>query len=44
MLLIELQICNEFNSRKPDEFNVFAGSTKNFLFMFIIGATFILQV
>lgn len=38
------QICNEFNARKPDEFNVFAGSTKNPLFTGIIGGTFILQI
>ncbi|KAK4757595.1 hypothetical protein SAY87_018896 [Trapa incisa] len=38
------QIFNEFNARKPDEFNVFAGITKNRLFMGIVGLTLILQV
>uniref|UniRef100_A0A7N2KYS6 Calcium-transporting ATPase n=1 Tax=Quercus lobata TaxID=97700 RepID=A0A7N2KYS6_QUELO len=38
------QIFNEFNARKPDEFNVFKGITKNYLFMGIVGATVVLQV
>lgn len=38
------QIFNEFNARKPDEFNVFKGITKNRLFMGIVGLTLILQV
>ncbi|ESR40991.1 hypothetical protein CICLE_v10024770mg [Citrus x clementina] len=38
------QIFNEFNARKPDEINVFTGVTKNYLFMGIIGITFVLQV
>lgn len=38
------QIFNEFNARKPDELNVFSGVTKNYLFMGIVGSTFILQI
>ncbi|GMH16066.1 hypothetical protein Nepgr_017907 [Nepenthes gracilis] len=38
------QIFNEFNARKPDEFNVFNGVTKNRLFMGIIGFTVVLQI
>ncbi|KAK4602832.1 hypothetical protein RGQ29_011719 [Quercus rubra] len=38
------QIFNEFNARKPDEFNVFKGITKNYLFMGIVGTTVVLQV
>jgi Ca2+-transporting ATPase len=38
------QVFNEFNARKPDEFNVFKGVTKNRLFMGIIGFTLVLQV
>lgn len=38
------QIFNEFNARKPDEFNVFAGVMKNHLFVGIVGTTFVLQV
>ncbi|KAL4652717.1 hypothetical protein ACB092_01G251500 [Castanea dentata] len=38
------QIFNEFNARKPDEFNVFKGITKNYLFMGIVGVTVVLQV
>ncbi|XP_056177002.1 calcium-transporting ATPase 10, plasma membrane-type-like isoform X1 [Syzygium oleosum] len=38
------QIFNEFNARKPDEFNVFKGLTKNRLFMGIVGLTLILQI
>lgn len=38
------QIFNEFNARKPDEFNVFKGVTKNRLFMGIVGVTAVLQV
>uniref|UniRef100_A0A7N0TGN1 Calcium-transporting ATPase n=1 Tax=Kalanchoe fedtschenkoi TaxID=63787 RepID=A0A7N0TGN1_KALFE len=38
------QIFNEFNARKPDEFNVFKGVTKNRLFMGIIAVTIVLQV
>ncbi|XP_071717450.1 calcium-transporting ATPase 10, plasma membrane-type-like [Rutidosis leptorrhynchoides] len=38
------QIFNEFNARKPDEFNVFQGVTKNRLFIGIISFTVILQV
>jgi Ca2+-transporting ATPase len=38
------QIFNEFNARKPDEFNIFKGVTKNFLFMGIVGFTVVLQV
>jgi Ca2+-transporting ATPase len=38
------QIFNEFNARKPDEFNVFRGITKNRLFIGIVGITLVLQV
>ncbi|KAK1316267.1 Calcium-transporting ATPase 9, plasma membrane-type [Acorus calamus] len=38
------QVFNEFNARKPDEFNVFSGVTRNRLFMGIIGVTVLLQV
>ncbi|KAJ6331807.1 hypothetical protein OIU76_010234 [Salix suchowensis] len=38
------QIFNEFNARKPDEFNVFRGITKNHLFIAIVGITLVLQV
>ncbi|PRQ51923.1 putative calcium-transporting ATPase [Rosa chinensis] len=38
------QIFNEFNARKPEELNVFSGVTKNYLFMGIIGVTFVLQI
>ncbi|MQL78795.1 hypothetical protein Taro_011216, partial [Colocasia esculenta] len=37
------QIFNEFNARKPDEMNVFAGVTKNYLFMGIVVMTVVLQ-
>ncbi|XP_042490891.1 calcium-transporting ATPase 10, plasma membrane-type-like [Macadamia integrifolia] len=38
------QIFNEFNARKPDEYNIFSGVTKNHLFMLIVGVTLVLQV
>eukprot|EP00256_Glycine_max_P055985 XP_014623401.1 calcium-transporting ATPase 8, plasma membrane-type [Glycine max] len=38
------QIFNEFNARKPDEFNIFKGVTRNYLFMGIIGLTVVLQI
>ncbi|KAL8160521.1 hypothetical protein V2J09_002058 [Rumex salicifolius] len=38
------QIFNEFNARKPDEFNVFAGVIKNRLFVAIVSLTLILQI
>ncbi|XP_061348918.1 calcium-transporting ATPase 8, plasma membrane-type-like [Gastrolobium bilobum] len=38
------QIFNEFNARKPDEFNIFKGVTKNYLFMGIVGLTVVLQI
>ncbi|KAB1204302.1 Calcium-transporting ATPase 10, plasma membrane-type [Morella rubra] len=38
------QVFNEFNARKPDEFNIFKGITKNYLFMGIVGLTIVLQV
>ncbi|XP_021815956.1 calcium-transporting ATPase 8, plasma membrane-type-like [Prunus avium] len=38
------QIFNEFNARKPDEFNIFKGITKNHLFMGIVAITLVLQV
>ncbi|XP_029127220.1 calcium-transporting ATPase 8, plasma membrane-type isoform X2 [Cajanus cajan] len=38
------QIFNEFNARKPDEYNIFKGVTKNYLFMGIIGLTVVLQI
>ncbi|KAL9250498.1 Calcium-transporting ATPase 10, plasma membrane-type-like protein [Drosera capensis] len=37
------QLFNEFNARKPDQFNVFEGVLKNRLFMGIVGVTLILQ-
>lgn len=43
-LFLQGQIFNEFNARKPEEINVFAGMTKNKLFMAIIGITAVLQV
>jgi len=43
-ILSNLQIFNEFNARKPDEFNIFKGVTRNYLFMGIIGLTVVLQV
>ncbi|KAK4838265.1 hypothetical protein QYF36_012378 [Acer negundo] len=38
------QVFNEFNARKPDEFNVFRGVTKNYLFIGIIVITVVLQI
>ncbi|KAK2640630.1 hypothetical protein Ddye_028425 [Dipteronia dyeriana] len=38
------QIFNEFNARKPDEKNIFAGITKNHLFMGIVALTVVLQI
>ncbi|CAA7408242.1 unnamed protein product [Spirodela intermedia] len=38
------QIFNEFNSRKPDEVNVFVGVTSNRLFIMIVGITVIMQI
>ncbi|PON79530.1 P-type ATPase [Parasponia andersonii] len=38
------QIFNEFNARKPDEYNIFKGITKNYLFIGIVGITLILQI
>lgn len=38
------QVFNEFNSRKPDELNIFKGISGNHLFIGIIGITVILQV
>ncbi|KAH9624541.1 hypothetical protein KSS87_017751 [Heliosperma pusillum] len=38
------QIFNEFNARKPEEFNVFKGVTQNKLFMGIIAVTVVLQI
>uniref|UniRef100_A0A7N0RGP8 Calcium-transporting ATPase n=1 Tax=Kalanchoe fedtschenkoi TaxID=63787 RepID=A0A7N0RGP8_KALFE len=38
------QIFNEFNARKPDEFNVFSGVMNNRLFVGIVGMTFVLQI
>lgn len=43
-ILSYLQIFNEFNARKPDEFNIFKGVTKNYLFMGIIALTVVLQI
>ncbi|CAL5333405.1 unnamed protein product [Camellia sinensis] len=37
-------IFNEFNARKPDQFNVFKGVTKNYLFMGIVGLTLVFQI
>ncbi|XP_058755663.1 calcium-transporting ATPase 10, plasma membrane-type-like isoform X2 [Vicia villosa] len=38
------QVFNEFNARKPDEFNIFKGVTKNYLFMGIVGLTIVIQI
>ncbi|PON75415.1 P-type ATPase [Trema orientale] len=38
------QIFNEFNARKPDEYNIFKGISKNYLFIGIVGITLILQI
>ncbi|XP_061361513.1 calcium-transporting ATPase 8, plasma membrane-type-like [Gastrolobium bilobum] len=38
------QVFNEFNARKPDEFNIFKGVTRNYLFMGIVGITVVLQI
>ncbi|TKY72778.1 Calcium-transporting ATPase 8 [Spatholobus suberectus] len=38
------QVFNEFNARKPDEYNIFKGVTKNYLFMGIIVLTVVLQI
>ncbi|KAI9112510.1 hypothetical protein K1719_016433 [Acacia pycnantha] len=38
------QIFNEFNARKPDEYNIFKGVTRNYLFMGIVGITLLLQI
>ncbi|KAJ7955855.1 Calcium-transporting ATPase [Quillaja saponaria] len=38
------QLFNEFNARKPDEFNIFKGVTRNYLFIGIIGLTLALQI
>ena len=43
-MLPKLQVFNEFNARKPDEFNIFKGVTRNYLFMGIVGLTVVLQV
>jgi len=37
------QVFNEFNSRKPDELNIFKGISGNHLFIGIIALTLILQ-
>ncbi|KAI9186958.1 hypothetical protein LWI28_022740 [Acer negundo] len=38
------QIFNEFNARKPDEKNIFAGITKNRLFMGTVALTVVLHI
>ncbi|KAM7477868.1 hypothetical protein LguiA_026081 [Lonicera macranthoides] len=38
------QVFNEFNARKPDQFNVFKGVTKNHLFVGIVGLTVVFQI
>ncbi|CAK8564077.1 unnamed protein product [Lathyrus sativus] len=38
------QVFNEFNARKPDEFNIFKGVTKNYLFIGIVGLTIVIQI
>lgn len=38
------QIFNEFNARKPDQFNIFSGVLKNHFFVAIVGSTFVLQI
>lgn len=42
--MFQFQIFDAFNARKPDEFNVFRGITKNYYFMGIVGVTVLLQV
>ncbi|OMO53213.1 Cation-transporting P-type ATPase [Corchorus capsularis] len=37
------QIFNEFNARKPDEFNIFRGLSRNYLFIGIVTITIVLQ-
>ncbi|KAI4335340.1 hypothetical protein L6164_013994 [Bauhinia variegata] len=38
------QVFNEFNARKPDEYNIFKGVRKNYLFVGIVGITVVLQI
>ncbi|XP_068331492.1 calcium-transporting ATPase 8, plasma membrane-type-like [Pyrus communis] len=38
------QVFNLFNARKPDKYNIFQGTTKNFLFMGIVTVTLVLQI
>ncbi|KAL6629084.1 hypothetical protein ACP70R_028849 [Stipagrostis hirtigluma subsp. patula] len=38
------QVFNEFNSRKPDELNIFDGVSRNHLFLGVVSITVVLQV
>ncbi|KAJ4792077.1 Calcium-transporting ATPase [Rhynchospora pubera] len=38
------QVFNEFNSRKPEELNIFEGFLRNHLFLGIVGITVVLQI
>ncbi|KAM5553599.1 hypothetical protein ABKV19_025698 [Rosa sericea] len=38
------QIFNEFNARKPEEYNIFKGITSNYLFVGTVGITLVLQI
>ncbi|KAF0906129.1 hypothetical protein E2562_009120 [Oryza meyeriana var. granulata] len=38
------QVFNEFNSRKPDELNIFDGVSRNHLFLAVVSITVVLQV
>ncbi|GAU38010.1 hypothetical protein TSUD_205500 [Trifolium subterraneum] len=44
LIFIAILVFNEFNARKPDEFNIFKGVTRNYLFMVIVGLTIVLQI
>ncbi|GJN19142.1 hypothetical protein PR202_gb06383 [Eleusine coracana subsp. coracana] len=39
-----IQVFNEFNSRKPEELNIFDGVSRNHLFLGVVSITVILQV
>ncbi|XP_062223931.1 calcium-transporting ATPase 5, plasma membrane-type-like isoform X2 [Phragmites australis] len=38
------QVFNEFNSRKPEELNIFDGVSRNHLFLAVVSVTIVLQV
>jgi Ca2+-transporting ATPase len=37
-------VFNEFNSRKPEELNIFEGVSRNHLFLGVVSVTVVLQV